>query len=43
MFATGRVQIGPESGPLMVRALEDYLAARPAVAPAVEGRIVISR
>jgi 5'-nucleotidase len=43
MFGKGRVLVGPESGPLMVRALEEYLAARPAVAPAVEGRIVISR
>jgi 5'-nucleotidase len=43
MFATARVQVGPESGPPIVKALEDYLAARSAVAPSVEGRIIVTR
>ena len=43
MFATGRVLVGPESGALMVQALEEYVAARPGVAPSVEGRIVLAR
>ena len=42
MFADRQVLVGPESGPLMVSALEQYVAARGEIAPAVEGRIVIS-
>jgi hypothetical protein len=43
MFSTERVLIGSDSGRLVVTALEKYIAGRGAVAPAVEGRIVISR
>jgi len=42
MFGDRQVLVGPESGPLMVSALEQYVAARGEIAPAVEGRIVIS-
>ncbi len=43
MFANRQVLVGPESGTLMVSALEQYVATRGEVAPAIEGRIVISR
>jgi 5'-nucleotidase len=43
MFKEGRVLVGPESGDLIVTALERYVAARGELAPAIEGRIVISR
>ena len=42
MFGDRQVLVGPESGPLMVSALEQYVAARGEIAPVVEGRIVIS-
>jgi 5'-nucleotidase len=38
MFADGQVLVGPESGTLMVTALEKYVAGRE-VAPRVEGRV----
>jgi 5'-nucleotidase len=43
MFKEGRVLVGPESGDLIVTALERYVAARRELAPAIEGRIAISR
>jgi 2',3'-cyclic-nucleotide 2'-phosphodiesterase (5'-nucleotidase family) len=43
LFAGQRVLIGPEPGPLIVTALEKYVAARGEVAPAIEGRITIVR
>ena len=43
MFKEGRVLVGPESGDLIVTALERYVAATGELAPAIEGRIVISR
>lgn len=43
MFAGQKVLTGPESGNLIVSALEQYIAARHEIAPAVEGRIAISR
>jgi 5'-nucleotidase len=43
MFADQRVLTDPESGTLMVAALEKYVAARSEVSPMVEGRITISR
>jgi 5'-nucleotidase len=43
MFAGQKVVVGPESGPLMAIALENYLAKTPNVAPAVEGRIRVGR
>jgi 2',3'-cyclic-nucleotide 2'-phosphodiesterase (5'-nucleotidase family) len=43
MFANQQVLIGPESGKLIVQAVEDYLAAKRQVSPMVEGRIVITR
>lgn len=43
MFSGQRVLIGPESGNLIVTALEKYAAARREVAPAIEGRITIAR
>jgi 2',3'-cyclic-nucleotide 2'-phosphodiesterase (5'-nucleotidase family) len=42
-FADQRVLIGPQSGPLVVTALEHYVAAHRPVAPRVEGRITIVR
>jgi 5'-nucleotidase len=39
MFANQRVLIGPESGKLIVQAIEEYLADKHEIAPAVEGRI----
>jgi len=41
MFKGQRVLIAPEAGDLIVAALEKYVAAKKAVAPKVEGRIVI--
>jgi 2',3'-cyclic-nucleotide 2'-phosphodiesterase (5'-nucleotidase family) len=43
MFKDGRVLVGPESGDLVVTALERYVVARGDLAPQIEGRIVISR
>jgi 5'-nucleotidase len=43
MFAGQKVVVGPESGPLMTVALEEYVAAQRELAPTVEGRIVIDR
>jgi 5'-nucleotidase / UDP-sugar diphosphatase len=39
MFATARVLVGPESGNLIVAALEKYIAAKRVVSPGTEGRI----
>ena len=41
MFAGQRVLIGPESGDLLVSALEKYITEKKEIAPAVERRIVI--
>jgi 2',3'-cyclic-nucleotide 2'-phosphodiesterase (5'-nucleotidase family) len=43
MFATQPVLIGPQSGDLIVTALEKYMADRHDVAPVVDGRITITR
>jgi 5'-nucleotidase len=42
MFADERVMIGPESGNLMLAALEEHIAGHE-VAPAVEGRILVAQ
>jgi 2',3'-cyclic-nucleotide 2'-phosphodiesterase (5'-nucleotidase family) len=39
MFANARVLVGPESGNLIVAALEKYIAAKRIVSPGTEGRI----
>jgi 5'-nucleotidase len=41
MFTGGQVLVTPEAGPLMVGALERYVAARREIAPRVEGRITV--
>jgi 2',3'-cyclic-nucleotide 2'-phosphodiesterase (5'-nucleotidase family) len=41
MFAGQKVRVGPETGNMISNALEQYVAAKREVAPAVEGRIVI--
>jgi 2',3'-cyclic-nucleotide 2'-phosphodiesterase (5'-nucleotidase family) len=41
MFAGQQVVVGPESGDLLVTALEHYVAARGEIAPGIEGRIII--
>jgi 2',3'-cyclic-nucleotide 2'-phosphodiesterase (5'-nucleotidase family) len=41
MFQAMRTIIGPEAGPLMVSAVEKYVAAHTSVAPKIEGRITI--
>jgi 2',3'-cyclic-nucleotide 2'-phosphodiesterase (5'-nucleotidase family) len=43
MFKDQPVLIGPEAGPLLVTALEKYIAAHGEVNPRLEGRIRISR
>jgi 2',3'-cyclic-nucleotide 2'-phosphodiesterase (5'-nucleotidase family) len=43
MFDGQKVLVDPDSGALMVAALQKYIAARGEVAPAVEGRITIRR
>src|SRR5205085_2507982 len=43
MFRGARVIVGPESGNLIVAALEKYIAAKRQVSPATEGRITIER
>jgi 5'-nucleotidase len=43
MFAGGKVLIGPETGSLMVSALEKYVAAKGEIAPELEGRITVVR
>jgi 2',3'-cyclic-nucleotide 2'-phosphodiesterase (5'-nucleotidase family) len=43
MFANARVLVGPESGNLIVAALEKYVAAKGTLAPGIEGRITIER
>jgi hypothetical protein len=43
MFAGGKVLIGPETGSLMVSALEKYVAANGEIAPEIDGRIAIVR
>jgi 5'-nucleotidase len=43
MFKDQRVLVGPESGPLIVNALEKYVTARGSVSPRVEGRITVLR
>ena len=39
MFANARVLVGPESGNLIVTALEKYIAAKRVVSPGTVGRI----
>jgi 5'-nucleotidase / UDP-sugar diphosphatase len=41
VFTTQKVLLSPETGPLIVNALEKYIAARRTVSPAKEGRIRI--
>jgi len=41
MFPGGQVLIAPESGNLLVAAMERYVAARKEIAPRVEGRITV--
>jgi 5'-nucleotidase len=43
MFKSQKLQVGPESGPVMAVVLENYLSAHREVAPTVEGRISIQR
>jgi 5'-nucleotidase len=43
MFKGQTVLVGPEAGPTMASALENYVAERREVAPEVEGRIVVER
>jgi 5'-nucleotidase/UDP-sugar diphosphatase len=43
MFANARVIVGPESGNLIVAALEKHVAARRDVSPGIEGRITTER
>jgi 5'-nucleotidase/UDP-sugar diphosphatase len=43
MFAGQTVIVGPESGDLLVTALEKYIAAKSPVSPAIDGRITILR
>jgi 5'-nucleotidase len=43
MFANQRVLIGPQSGPLVVSAIEHFVAAHATVTPTIEGRIQIPR
>jgi 5'-nucleotidase len=43
MFGGQKVLVGPESGTLMAVALERYITAQPSLAPAIDGRIAISR
>ena len=43
MFAGAKVLIGPETGNLMVSALEKYVAAKGEIAPALEGRTTVVR
>jgi 5'-nucleotidase len=42
LFAGQRVVVGPESGTLIVNALEKYVAGHGSVSPAVEGRIRVA-
>jgi hypothetical protein len=42
MFEGQEVLVGPQSGGLMMLALEHYVVARREVAPAIEGRIVMT-
>jgi 5'-nucleotidase len=42
MFAGGKILIGPETGTLMVSALEKYVAAKGEIAPEIDGRIVVT-
>ena len=41
MFANARVRVGPETGNLIVAALEKYIAGKRVVSPGIEGRITI--
>ena len=43
MFKVQKVVVGPESGPLMAIALENYLTKTPNISPAVEGRIRVGK
>lgn len=43
MFLGQRLLVGPESGPLVVTALEKYVSARGDVNPAIEGRVEMRR
>jgi 5'-nucleotidase / UDP-sugar diphosphatase len=43
MFARAKVIVGAETGPLLVTALENYVAAKKTVSPRVENRITINR
>ena len=41
MFANQTVLVGPQSGGLLVTALEKYIAAKGTVSPAIDGRITV--
>lgn len=43
MFAGEKVLVSPETGPLLVTALEHYVAQQKRVSPAIEGRIVVKQ
>jgi 2',3'-cyclic-nucleotide 2'-phosphodiesterase (5'-nucleotidase family) len=43
MFAGQRVLVDPESGDLLISALEKYIASRKEIAPQIDGRITIVR
>ena len=43
VFGGSKVIVSAESGPLLVTALEEYVAAKKTVSPQVEGRITINR
>jgi 5'-nucleotidase len=42
MLGGGKVLVGPETGNLMVTALEKYVAAKGEIAPEIDGRIVVT-
>lgn len=43
MFGGQKVLVGPETGPLLVTALEKYVTAKKTVSPRIENRIAITR
>jgi 5'-nucleotidase len=43
MFGGSKVIVGPESGPLIVTALEKYIAAKKTISPQIENRITINK
>jgi len=43
MFPSQKVLVGPEAGPLITIALQNYVSARGDIAPTTDGRIAIER